>query len=161
MTRRSAKAAASRPAALGEPTHHFRIPAALANQYTEPYGVSVAGDCLAPLVNDGDWLMAAVDGPRIENLPVIVYPKTGKPFVKVLQSAPLFGWRLPGPGSNLMPAVGLAMLNPPSVMYVPLDAIEAVHGVIGVVVGSGKTHEVRRFDLNSVAAPRLAGRTTP
>ena len=31
----------------------------------------------------------------------------------------------------------------PSVIYVPLDAIEAVHGVTGVVVGDG---EVRRFD---------------
>ena len=45
-----------------------------------------------------------------------------------------------------MPAVGLAMLNPPLVMFTPLDSIEAVHGVIGIVIGDGKTREIRRFD---------------
>ena len=95
-------AANARPAALDKVIGSFRIPAALAGQYTDLYGVSVTGDCLAPLVNDGDWLLAAVDGPLVETLPVIVYPKTGKPIVKILQSIPLFGWKLPGPGSELM-----------------------------------------------------------
>ena len=112
----------------------IRIPTKAIAPYTQPYAMGVDGNCLAPIVKDGDRFVAAEDSPPVSNMPVAIYLRGRQSLIKILVEEPamtaLFGLGDPE-------TVCVRMLNPPGMLRFPLDQVEAVHGGIGVIRADG------------------------
>ncbi len=98
----------------------WKVPTKAIAPYTQPYAMPVDGNCLAPIVNDGDRFVAAEDAPPVPNMPVAVYLRDRQPLIKILVAEPammaLFGLGDPE-------TVCVRMLNPPGMLRFPLDQV--------------------------------------
>ena len=112
----------------------FKVPTKFIAPFTRAYAMAVDGDCLAPIVNDGDRFVAAEDAPPVSNMPVAVYLRDRQPLIKILVAEPAM-MALFGLGDS--ETVCVRMLNPPGMLRFPLDQVEAVHGGVGVIRADG------------------------
>lgn len=108
------------------------VPAAcfLAGAQDDPelYGLTVDGTCLAPVINDGDLIIASPTAPIADGDYVVIWGASERPLVKRIVGA------LPrpyAPGSDVQPCLRAEQLNPPKKYLFPVDRIRAVHRVIG------------------------------
>ena len=88
-------------------TGRVTIPGDVAAQYADLYGMEVAGNCIAPVVNDGEHIIASADAELIADLPVVVLPKDGKPMVKLLVNAPPPHLMKVADGSTVVPVISV------------------------------------------------------
>ena len=133
--------APSRPSYLAKrPTKRtIAVPGDIGDRFPDAYGMQLDGDCLSPILNDGDTILASETAPRLVGQPVIVYPTGGhQPVVKILDTE-IEPWMMKlSPKSELMPLIFLSTLNPRRQIMIAVDKIEAIHGVLGFVSASGE-----------------------
>lgn len=109
------------------------VPRAMMGSDTEAYVITVTGDCLSPEVNDGDYAVASPNAPVTPGKLVILYPNDGDARIKRAVMMPPASMMKVHPDCEFMPLVIVEQLNPPRRYTVPVDKLEAVHGVLGVI----------------------------
>ena len=133
--------APSRPAwlAIRPVKGTISVPRDVVHRYPDAYAVQIEGNCLSPILNDGDKILASETAPLLVGDPVVVFPTGGhQPLVKILQTE-IEPWMMKlSPKSEVMPLVFLGTLNPPKGLMIGVDKIEAIHGVLGFVSASGE-----------------------
>ena len=98
-----------------------------------PRATYIKGDCLEPVISDGDMIIFDPDRWPKAGEYVVLYPKdpAKKPGVKRLVLNVMEGALNLGPGSNAMPLVVVETLNPPNQYAIPADELLAIHPVVG------------------------------
>jgi len=123
------------------------------------YAMDVRGDCLAPEVNDGDFIIADASAhPENGDLACVHFRSDHPAMVKRCAMVPPKSMMTLAAGSEVMPVLVLEMLNPPKRGIVAVDKVAAIHRVIEVVrkgAAGGQPGMVRRGDPAG-GAPRRA-----
>ena len=123
----------------------------------DAYGAPLHGDCLEPVMCDGDMaLVSPTELPDVGDLVVLYHVKGGTPWLKRLVMAPLVPVGLPlHPDSDVVPMVAVEMLNPPKQFMFGSDQLRAMHKVVGLI----RKDEVEALrNLPPVPAPKPARR---
>lgn len=97
----------------------------------DAYGLIVAGDCLAPAINDGDLVIGSPHcAPEVGGLVVLHFKDGRRPMLKrlVCRPAPLSMSK-----GNVVGLVMVATSNPPKQFGVPVTELSALHGVRQVI----------------------------
>jgi hypothetical protein len=98
------------------------------------YAMIVQGDCLEPVVRDGDSVIVSpgstVEGGQIVHIKL----KNGAQGLKRLTNAlpPVIGRALPT-GSEVAYMIGCEMLNPPKQFFLEASDVESVRAVVGLI----------------------------
>ena len=113
-------------------TREFFCPRKVSDAWPDAYAMQTQGDCLAPEIGDGDWVVASPSAPLRCGDYGVLYGKEGAPSVKRLVIIPdpdLWNAHL-APGSNLVAVLVVEMTNPPKTLFVSCDKLDAVHAVV-------------------------------
>ncbi|WP_395707940.1 hypothetical protein [Reyranella sp.] len=138
-----------RPQRAGQPAKRPPAPSAAADGYQDPntgpevYASGVVGDCLAPAVRDGGFVICDRRQQCSPGDLVVVHlrPEQVKPGqlaagIKRLCFGVMPGTKFPmklHPDSEVVPVVILEMDNPRKQLTVRCDFIQAMHKVVGVI----------------------------
>ncbi len=107
-------------------------PRKVCDTWPDAYAMQVEGDCLAPGIGDGDWVIASPSAPLRCGDYGVLYGKEGGPSVKRLVIIPdpdLWNAHL-APGSEVIAILVVGMTNPPKTLFVSCDKLDAVHAVV-------------------------------
>ncbi len=100
---------------------------------SETYALLLAGDCLDPIIKDGDYCVCEPSMDFGTGDFVILWPKNPAkiPVIKRLVMAPPRDWqKWTHPESEAVPACIVEMLNPRRQLRVNLGSIAAIHRVV-------------------------------
>ena len=107
-------------------------PRKVRDAWPDAYAMQLAGDCLAPEIEDGDWVVASPSAPLRCGDYGVLYRKEGGPSVKRLVVIPdddLWNAHL-NPGSEIIAVLVVAMTNPRKTIFISCDKLDAVHAVV-------------------------------
>jgi hypothetical protein len=97
------------------------------------YALNVTGDCMAPMIEDGDRVLCSpAHKPEPGNV-VAVWLKDGRISVKGFFSLPPRGLECFAPGSEVQGALLLQTLNPQAMVTIGTEEIAAIHVVTHVI----------------------------
>ncbi|HEY5336938.1 MAG TPA: hypothetical protein VIJ85_01945 [Rhizomicrobium sp.] len=121
------RARAALPASIRDVAQRGTVP----NVINDPlaYGSIVQGNCLAPVICDGDVALFSPSLKVKTGMFVGIFFKNGHRWVKRLTSKPPTPMR---PRSNCRVLMRVEMTNPPETFFCDPDAIESLHAIAGV-----------------------------
>ena len=107
-------------------------PRKVCDTWPDAYAMQTEGDCLAPEIGDGDWVIASPSAPLRCGDYGVLYRKEGGPSVKRLVIIPDPDlWNAhSAPGSEIIGVLVVEMTNPPKTLFVSCDKLDAVHAVV-------------------------------
>ena len=99
--------------------------------HPEAVACNIRGGCLAPVVCDGDVVIAEPVLPKPGEL-AVVWPVEGTPLIKYLTTSLDYGFPH-SPKSNVALLIRLRMLNPPTAFFVRADKVERIWRVVRII----------------------------
>jgi hypothetical protein len=130
--RKAPPAPVAAPAALPRYFADKRVLGTFRSPIDDPggYGATVDGDCMAPLIRNGDLVVVSpAMAVRKGAIVTITFKNGRKPIVKRLAE----DLRKPHPGDEVVFLVAVGMLNPPRRMFIDPAEIDCIHAVAGVM----------------------------
>ena len=117
------------------------------------YATQLIGDCLEPVINDGDRIVAAQGAhPKNGDYVVLWFKDHETPHVKRAVMMPPKELMKLSPKSEVMPIIVVEQINPPRTYSTTLDKIEGLHLVIGVARAGSDEAVPMDVHLKSVEA---------
>ena len=132
-----------------------RLPAPLPDgvDAEDCYATQLIGDCLEPVVYEGDRIVAAQGAhPRNGDYVVLWFKDHETPLVKRAVMIPPADLMKVGKGSDVVPIIVVEQLNPPRQYSTTVDKIEDMHLVIGVARAGSEDAVPMDVHLKSVEA---------
>lgn len=102
--------------------------------YPDLYAMVVEGDCLAPRVFHGDYVLCSPSAPLTRGEFVVLYGLTGGSTIKLLVMPPL--WFPHRPGDEVEPLIMVEQLNPPRVYEIAASRVHSLHAVVSIMPGN-------------------------